>query len=99
MLRLRRRGKDEGGRGQRQTEAREEGSLPGEAEREREGSEHRASREHLRAAEAEYRPAQRPQAARLQLQPNEEKQQHYTELGELQRGLDLADHPEAEGAD
>src|ERR1700704_3581126 len=49
--------------------------------------------EHLRAAEAEYRPAQYPQAARLQLQPDEKKQQHHAELGELQRGLYIADHP------
>ncbi len=99
LLALGERGEDERGRGHRQTEARNEGRFPGEAERQREAGKHRAGREHLRAAEAEYRPAQYPQAAGLQLEAHEEKQEHHAELGELQSGFDLPDHAEAEGAD
>ena len=99
LLAFHERRENQSGGGHRQTETRDEGRLPGEPERQRQGGEHRAGRQHLCAAETEYRPAQHPQAARLQLQPDEEKQQHHPELGELQRGLDLPDHPEAEGTD
>ena len=40
--------------------------------------------QHLRAAPAEDRPAQAPQAARLQLQADQEQHQHHAELGEMQ---------------
>ena len=40
--------------------------------------------EQLHAAPAEDRPAQRPQPARLQLQPDQEQHQHHAELGEVQ---------------
>jgi len=40
-----------------------------------------------------------PKAARLQLEADEEEQQHYTELGELQGGLHFTNHAEAPGAD
>ena len=51
----------------------------------------RGRQRHLRAAEAEHRTTQHPQAARLQFESDQEQQQHHAELGELQRRLDLAD--------
>ena len=73
--------------------------LPREAERESQSEEGRTGRKHLRAPEAEHGTAQYPQAARLQLEAHQEKQEHHAELGELQRGFDLPDHAQAPGAD
>jgi len=54
-------------------------------------------REHLRAAQPEHRPAQHPQAARLQLSPTRKSSSHADSAN--CSVAHLADHPEAEGAD
>ena len=48
----------------------------------------------LRATRAEYRPAHDPQPRRLQLQADDEQQQHHAEFGEVQDGLDVVDQAE-----
>ena len=50
-------------------------------------------------AQAEHGAAQHPQARRLQLQADDEQQQHDAELGELRDALDVADQAEAPRAD
>ena len=54
---------------------------------------------HLRAAPAEDRPAQRPQALRFEFEADHEQQQHHAEFGEVQDVLDLADQAQAPRAD
>ena len=46
----------------------------------------------LRAAQAENGPAQRPQPRGLELEPDQEQEQHHAELRDMQGGLDIADH-------
>ena len=53
----------------------------------------------LRAAQPEHGLAQRPQPRRLELQPDQEQQQHHAELGEAQRCLRVADDAEPPRAD
>ena len=51
------------------------------------------------AAQAKDRAAQRPHALRVELQADEEEQQHHAELGELQHRLRIRDQAQAPGAD
>ena len=61
--------------------------------------EHDAARQHLRAAEAEHGVPQRPQPRGLELQPDQEEEQHDAELGRVLRALGLRDEAQAPGAD
>ena len=54
---------------------------------------------HLRRPETEHHLAQRQQPAGLQLEPDDEEQQHHAELGEVQDALHVRHQPEAEGTD
>jgi hypothetical protein len=54
---------------------------------------------HLRAAQAENRTAQRPQPRRVELEADQEEEQHHAELGDVQGGFDVARHRQARGAD
>ncbi len=53
----------------------------------------------LQRAAAEHRPAHRPEALRLELEPDDEQHQHDAELGEVQDRLDVVDEPQAPGSD
>ena len=68
--------------------------LPRKPEHPGAGREHDAGDADLRAAQAEDGPAQRPQPRRLELEPDQEQQQHDAELGDVQGRLDIADHGE-----
>ena len=56
-------------------------------------------RRDLHAAEAENRAAQRPDPLRVELEPDQEKQQHDAELGDLQHRLRIRYQPQAPGPD
>ena len=58
-----------------------------------------AGDQHLRAAQPEHRLAQHPQARGLQLQADDEQQQHHAQLGEVQDVVDLGDQPQRPRAD
>lgn len=53
----------------------------------------------LQQAQPEDRAAQRPQPARLELQPDEEQQHHDTELGHLLHEREVGDQPQAGRSD
>ncbi len=55
--------------------------------------------EHLGGAEAEDGPAQDPQPAGLELEADDEEQEHDAELGEVQDVVDVGDEPQAPGSD
>jgi hypothetical protein len=82
---------------QRQPERRHHGGRPGDAQRDRHARQRRGAAQHLRAAPAEDRPAQAPQAPRLQLQPDQEQHQHHTELGKVQDVVDIAHQRRPQG--
>ena len=73
-------------------EARDERRLPRKAENPGAGGENGTGDADLRAAQAEHGPAQRPQARGLELEPDQEQQQHHAELREMEDGLDFGDH-------
>ena len=87
------------GRRHGQRQPADDGGAPGESEREAYRAQNRGRKRHLRTAEAEHGPAQHPQAARLEFESDEEQQQHHAELGELHRGLHLADQAETPRTD
>jgi hypothetical protein len=55
--------------------------------------------EHLRGAHAEDGAAQLPQPLRLELQADEEEEQHHAELGKVQHRVRIGDEAEAPGSD
>ncbi len=59
----------------------------------------RGGREHLRQPQAEDGFAHHPEARRLKLEADDEHQEYDAELRNVLRGVDLADQPEAGGAD
>jgi hypothetical protein len=61
--------------------------------------EHRGGQQNLRAADAEHRVAQAPQARQLQFQPDYEQQQHHAELREVENLVNVADQAQAPRAD
>ena len=82
-----------GGR-ERQRQPGHEGRSGRQAERQSRAAEDQPGEQHLGAAQAEHRTAQRPQARRLQLQADDEQQQHHAQFGKVQGGFDLADEAE-----
>jgi hypothetical protein len=89
----------EGRRGQRQDQADDQRRLPRQAECHRGAREQRAGDQNLGGAGAEDALAQGPQARRLQLQADDEQQQHHAELGEMKDPVDIGEQLEAPGAD
>jgi hypothetical protein len=87
-----------GGHGQ--AEADDQRRLPGFTESEfRRESDDQHGAGHLGQPQAEDRPAQHPQSRRLQFEADHEHQEYDAELGDVQRGVDAADEPEAGRSD
>ena len=61
--------------------------------------EQQRAQEHLRGAQAEHQAPHDPQARRLQLQPDDEEQQHDAELGDVRDAADVTDEVETPRAD
>jgi hypothetical protein len=55
--------------------------------------------QHLGPAHSEQWFTHDPQSARLQLEPDDEQQQHHTEFAEMQDLLDIRDEPQSPGTD
>ena len=68
----------------------------GEARGNRDG---RGRNQHLQRAETEQQLAEHPQPGRLQLEADDEQQEHDADLGEVQDVLGIADESDAERAD
>ena len=63
------------------------------------GGERRAGQSELQCAAAEHRRAHRPEALRLELEPDDEQHQHDAELGKMQDRLDVLDEPQSPRTD
>jgi hypothetical protein len=81
-----------------QCQSDDDGGRKGEAEADTNGSEQRGRDNYLCRAKPENRPAQYPQARRLQLEANDKQQHHDSQFGEMHNALDLADDAEARWA-
>ncbi len=93
------RGQHQRRRRHREPEARDEGRFPRQSEPDARGSEREARDQDLCRAEPEHGTTQRPQPRGLELETDQEQQQHDPELRELECGLDVADQPQAPRAD
>jgi hypothetical protein len=90
---------DQRRRRQGEREACDESGVHRQAQQMCDGREHDCSNGDLRQAKPENRAAQRPQARGLQLEANDEQQQHHAELGEVHHAFDVVDHRQAERTD
>ena len=89
----------EGGGRQRQRQTGEDRLRPAQAEQARGTDQQRTDTEELQPAQADHRLAQRPQARGLQLQADDEEQQHHPELGGVEQVRGIVDHAQAPGPD
>ncbi len=92
-------GEDDRRGGHRQAEPDDDRGLPGLTERDGDRGNRDSREQDLRAAQTEHRLAQRPQPRRLELESDQEQQQHHAQLGDVQRGFGVADEAEAPRAD
>ena len=89
---------DRGGR-QREGEARDEGGLPRQPQREERAGERHAAHGELQRPAAEDLATHGEQPLRIELEPDHEEHQHHAQLREVQRLGDVADESEPPGAD
>ena len=84
---LGKRSDDQRGRRQGEAQADYQRRFPREPERDGGQREQRAGYADLRAAETEYRAAQRPQPRGIEFEPDQEQEEHHADFRELQRRL------------
>ncbi len=88
-----------GGGRHRQADAADHRRLPGEVRQVQQRAQHRRGDQHLAGAGAEDRTPQLPQLAGVQLQADDEHQEHHAQLGEVQDLVDVANEAQSPGAD
>lgn len=89
---------DDGGGREHEPHGPDGGDRQGDPRRQRGQRQQHTTGDHLRGAQPEDLPPQRPQFGGAHLQPDDEQKQHHAQFRGVQQGFGIVDQPDAEGA-